>query len=97
MKVARRKSPPDWFDVQPQGTIHPAVSPETINVTGCPATSPVEGWVSMVFSPRRVRALQRTPAVAAMASATSPTKAGRIEARLAGTEPEFMADRDGLQ
>src|SRR5205807_4663247 len=27
--AARRGSPPDWFAVQPHGTIHPAVSPLT--------------------------------------------------------------------
>jgi hypothetical protein len=34
MYVARRNSPPDWFDVHPQGTSQPRVSPLTINFSG---------------------------------------------------------------
>ena len=30
----RRASPPDWFVLQPQGTIQPAVSPLIASVTG---------------------------------------------------------------
>jgi hypothetical protein len=32
--VARRGSPPDWFDVHPQGTIHPLVSPLATTING---------------------------------------------------------------
>ncbi len=34
MNVARRGRPPDWFDVHPQGTIQPFVSPLATTTSG---------------------------------------------------------------
>jgi hypothetical protein len=34
MNVARRGRPPDWFEVHPQGTIQPFVSPLATTING---------------------------------------------------------------